>query len=267
VIGNATGSNGTVTVTGAGSTWTNFALLYVGGNSANPGGTGNLQISDGGSVSALGTTIWNTGTLTIGGNFTLNSPLTVNGGTIRTISNTTFPNDATLGSGGVILDSEAFNSTFSGSFTGSGGITKTGSGSVTLSGKSNYSCGTTINSGTLIDASSTALGSGFVSVTGSSSTLQINNGIGLGTTPMLSNGGTVNKFWKSCGRRYFIFWRRDRGQLRRGGDIEYPGLVSNRHHWNSLSENDRVGNRNFGWPNECFQRWDHQWERHFERRA
>src|SRR5271157_894805 len=58
-IGDA-GSTGTVTVTGAGSTWTNKGALFVGGNSGGPGGVGLLQISNGGTVNAAATTIWST---------------------------------------------------------------------------------------------------------------------------------------------------------------------------------------------------------------
>jgi len=154
-IGDA-GSTGTVTVTGPGSTWINKGALFVGGNSGGPRGVGLLQISDGGTVNAAATTIWNTGTLAIGGSFTLNSPLTNNGGTIRTVADATFPNNATLGTGGAIFDSNGFNSALSGAYTGSGGITKINAGTMTLTGPNTYSGGTTISAGTLQAGSTTA---------------------------------------------------------------------------------------------------------------
>ena len=164
-IGDA-GSTGTATVTGAGSTWTNKGALFVGGNSGGPGGVGLLQISNDGTVNAAATTIWNTGTLAIGGSFTLNSPLSNNGGTVRTVADATFPNNATLGAGGAIFDSNGFNSVLSGAYTGSGGITKINAGTVTLTGANTYSGDTVINDGTLLVNNSEALGLGDVVVNG-----------------------------------------------------------------------------------------------------
>lgn len=50
ILGDASGSSGAVTVDGAQSSWTNFALLAVGGS-----GTGSLTISNGGAVSSVRT--------------------------------------------------------------------------------------------------------------------------------------------------------------------------------------------------------------------
>ena len=148
-IGALTGSSGTVTVSGAGSTWTNSAAAFVGGGPDGPGGAGLLQITNGGTVNAAATTIWNTGTLAIGGTFTLNSPLTIDGGTVRTLSSTNFTNNATLGVGGATFDSNGFDSTFSGAFTGSGGIDKINAGTLTLTGSNTYTGGTIISLGVL----------------------------------------------------------------------------------------------------------------------
>ena len=48
-VGNLPGSQGTVTVTGAGSTWTNTGTVMVGGL-----GTGTLTIQNGGTVNSAG---------------------------------------------------------------------------------------------------------------------------------------------------------------------------------------------------------------------
>jgi fibronectin-binding autotransporter adhesin len=117
-----------------------------------------LQISNGGTVNAAATTIWNTGTLAIGGTLTLNGPLTINGGTVRTAADAAFANDATLGAGGAIFDSNGFSSTFSGAYTGSGGITKINPGTVALSGTNTYSGNTNVNGGTLLVSGSLATG-------------------------------------------------------------------------------------------------------------
>ena len=79
------GSAGVVTVDGTGSTWSNASSLYIGGNSGGPGGAGLLFITNGGSVSAAQTTVWNTGTLVFGENPILNSPLSVSGGTVTLV--------------------------------------------------------------------------------------------------------------------------------------------------------------------------------------
>src|SRR5262249_34723021 len=54
-------STGTVQVDGAGSTWTNSGNVYVGGGTSGPVGTGNLQLINGGTVSAAAVTVWSTG--------------------------------------------------------------------------------------------------------------------------------------------------------------------------------------------------------------
>ncbi len=54
IVGNLPGSNGTVTVTGAGSTWSNAGFVVVGGQ-----GTGTLTIQDGGVVNSRGGVVGN----------------------------------------------------------------------------------------------------------------------------------------------------------------------------------------------------------------
>ena len=65
-VGSSGGSNGTVTVTGAGSAWTNTGILDVGN-----GGIGTLDIEDGGAVSnstgRIGTEAGSTGNVTVTG--------------------------------------------------------------------------------------------------------------------------------------------------------------------------------------------------------
>jgi len=112
------------------------------------------------------------GTLDLGTNFTVDSPsLTINGGTIRTLADTTFPipDRATIDTLGATIDSNGFNSTFSGTYTGPGGLSKIGSGTIILTGDSTYSGGTNFNGGILA-----VEGSGH-----------------LGTGPLTFNGGTL----------------------------------------------------------------------------
>ena len=58
-IGQYTGANGTATVTGAGSTWTENSSMYVGGSAAGNVGTGTLNVSNGAALSVANTLkIW-----------------------------------------------------------------------------------------------------------------------------------------------------------------------------------------------------------------
>jgi T5SS/PEP-CTERM-associated repeat protein/autotransporter-associated beta strand protein len=107
----------------------------------------NLTITSGG-VLAVGTGFALNGPL-VNGTFVPNGPLTADGGTIQTLAPINFPNDVTLAAGGLTLDSNGFNSTFSGVFTGAGGLTKISPGTVTLIGDNTYLGGTTISAGTL----------------------------------------------------------------------------------------------------------------------
>jgi len=76
--------------------------------------------------------------------------LAINGGTLRTVGPAAvFASPAVLGAGGVNLDSNGFNSTFTGVFSGSGGLVKSGSGSVILTGVNTYGGATAVNAGTL----------------------------------------------------------------------------------------------------------------------
>jgi outer membrane autotransporter protein len=160
-------SYGAVTVTGAGSAWINSGEIFVGENfNLFPNVGGLLQISNGGTVSAAATTILETGTLAIGGSFSLNSPLTVNGGTVHAIADATLPNNATLDTGGAILDSNGFNLTLSGTLSGPGSVTKVNQGTVILTGSNSYSGGTVLDAGTLVVGNSGALGLGDIVVNG-----------------------------------------------------------------------------------------------------
>lgn len=150
-IGEFAGSNGTVALNNAASQWQNSGNLYVGGNASGAGGTGLLRIKDGGTVTAATTVVWKTGVMEIGVNPIVNGGLTFAGGTLRTIANTTFSKDATFSSAGATtFDSNGFNSTLSGVFSGAGVLTKIGAGSIVLTNASSYTGPTTVNAGELI---------------------------------------------------------------------------------------------------------------------
>lgn len=147
---------GYAAVDGPNSAWTMAASLFIGGTGLAPGGSGQLLIRNGGRVNAASVTLYNTGVLALGANASLGGPFTALGGTLDTINNITFPNSFTLGTGGLIVRTNGYNSTFSGALSGSGGLTKTGSftgsgpGTLTLTGNSTYSGPTTVSFGKLV---------------------------------------------------------------------------------------------------------------------
>jgi T5SS/PEP-CTERM-associated repeat protein/autotransporter-associated beta strand protein len=192
-------ASGTVIVDGTGSTWTNSGNLYVGGSNSGPGGTGILQIQNGGTVKATKTTVWSPGTLEIGLSPTLNGTLTFRGGTLRTLTDTTFAKNASLGAGGVTVDSNSFNSTLSGTITGTGSFAKINTGAITLSGANTYTGGTTLSNGTLLisNASGSGTGTGAVHVNagmlGGTGTIAgaVTIGNGVGADAFISPGTSV----------------------------------------------------------------------------
>ena len=103
-VGNLPGSQGTVTVTGAGSTWTNTGSVVVGGL-----GTGALTIQNGGTVNSsgggsVGQSVGSTGTVTVTGPGSSwnNSP---SGGlNIGSFGTGTL----TIANGGMVINSTAF---------------------------------------------------------------------------------------------------------------------------------------------------------------
>jgi autotransporter-associated beta strand protein len=97
------------------------------------------------------TTIGSLGTLQFDNHSSFNTgSLAINGGTLRTLAPAAvFASPAVLGMGGVNIDSDGFNSTFSGVFSGNGGLVKSGSGTISLTGASTYGGATAVNAGIL----------------------------------------------------------------------------------------------------------------------
>ena len=129
-IGNAVGSQGTVMVTGSGSTWSNSGGLNVGNS-----GIGTLTIADGGIVTAgslfIATNAGATGTLNIGAGAapgTLNTPSVAFGG----------------GTGTINFNHTSANYVFAPTISGNGAVRQIGSGTTILTGDSTYTGSTTI---------------------------------------------------------------------------------------------------------------------------
>ncbi|WP_170849699.1 autotransporter outer membrane beta-barrel domain-containing protein [Tardiphaga sp. OK245] len=166
VIGVAGGSNGTVTVTGAGSQWiTSGSQINLGAS-----GNGTLNIQNGAKVIAqsgviLGTFAGGTGTLNITGGSTLETTNLARAGVgdgqvnfdnaiLRARANNNFFisgfSAATLNiaAGGLTVDTQAFT-VRAGGFGGVGGLTKIGAGTLNLSALNTYTGPTVIQAGTL----------------------------------------------------------------------------------------------------------------------
>ena len=76
----------------------------------------------------------------------------------QTIGSLAGAGDVTLGSATLTTGNDNTSTTFTGSISGSGGLTKIGSGTLTLSGNNSYSGGTAINGGTLAVSTDDNLG-------------------------------------------------------------------------------------------------------------
>jgi T5SS/PEP-CTERM-associated repeat protein/autotransporter-associated beta strand protein len=145
-IGSSVAGTSSVAVSGSGSKWTNTGNLDLGYS-----GTGTLTITGGGLANVTGTTtIGSAGTLEFDGGSTFDTgSLAVNGGKVVTLGAATFVPSATLGAGGMNVNSNGFSSIFSGNFSGAGGIAKSGSGTITLTGSNTYTGATSVAAGTL----------------------------------------------------------------------------------------------------------------------
>jgi len=212
VNGLLTNWNASRTITNNNSGTVSFGSINLSeGNTARTltiGGTGNTTVSGviaNGGTGAGGLTKTGSGTLTLSGANTYSGATSVNGGTLALGANNVLANSTavsvaagatlnlnnysdtigslagagavTLGSGTLTISPAAGSTTFSGSISGTGGLTKAGAGTLVLTGANTYSGATTVNAGTL------SLGSSF---TGSSLVL---NG---GTFLLSGASGTFN---------------------------------------------------------------------------
>lgn len=169
-VGEFAGSTGTVTVDGAGSSWTVGGALNVG-----MAGTGTLTIQNEGLVSAKTVTlasgtgsgtinIWTGGILAaeqINRGAGTSALLNLNGGTLRATANSkNFINGDFVYIGGNhgIIDTQAYNVMVSSVIAGAGVLYKDGSGTLTLSGKNTYALGTVLREGKVSVAADANLG-------------------------------------------------------------------------------------------------------------
>ncbi|MFA5262762.1 MAG: autotransporter-associated beta strand repeat-containing protein [Opitutaceae bacterium] len=193
--GIASASAQNLTFGGAGNVTVND-IIATGAGSLTKDGAGTLTLS---AVNTFtGGLNLNAGTVTLNGANRLNSAnaVTVNAGTLNLANyNETF--SSLSGTGGTVsLGSAALTTgdttttSFAGTITGSGGLTKAGTGSMTLSGNNQYYTGAiSVSAGTLVAASSNALGTtaGGVVVT-SEATLGLQSSIGAEALSLAGTG-------------------------------------------------------------------------------
>lgn len=100
-IGAYPGSSGVVQVIDVDSLWYNTGTLYVGGDSFGPGGTGVLNVSQGGTVTTADLTLWPTGQLE--GDGTVQANRVTNAGTLAPYGSLTIDGDLVFESSGRVL--------------------------------------------------------------------------------------------------------------------------------------------------------------------
>ena len=160
--------------------------IATGGNVLTISGASNLALS--GIISGTGSlTKSGSGALTLSGTNTYSGGTTVTAGTLT--GTTASLQGAVTNNAAVVFDQTA-DGTYAGIMSGSGSLTKTGTGTLTLSGTNIYSGGTTLNGGTLSLANSSALGTGGITVLGS--TIDYADGLNIANTIDLQNDATLN---------------------------------------------------------------------------
>ena len=163
--------------------------------------TGPAALTLSGTNTYTGTTTINAGTLTASGGSAIADTSAVvlanaAGATLNLANNETIGNlsgggaaggNVTLGSNTLTVNQTAAT-TYAGSISGTGGLTKIGTDTLTLAGANSYTGVTDINAGTLVAANAAALGgTGGGTNVGSSARLRI-DGVAVGAEPVTLNG-------------------------------------------------------------------------------
>ncbi len=161
-------------------------------------GTGTTTLT--GANTYTGATTIDAGTLRLGAANRIadSSAMTVASGATFNLANFSETVGSIAGAGAITLGSATLTSggnnastTFSGTISGTGGVTKAGSGTLTLSGANSHAGSTLVNAGTLVAANAAALGATAAGTTvAAGATLNIND-VALGAESISLNGAGV----------------------------------------------------------------------------
>ena len=153
-------------------------------------GSGGLTKLGDGALTLTGVNTYTGGTSITGGVLAISrddnlgaatGPLNIsNGATLRTLAAITSARSGVFGAGGAMIDTNSFDSTLSGKFSGIGGLTKVGEGALTLAGVNAYTGGTSITGGVLAISKDDNLGA-------ASGPLNISNGATLKTLASITS--------------------------------------------------------------------------------
>jgi autotransporter-associated beta strand protein len=175
-------STGTIRKLGA------FELTLSGNNT---GFSGGFYI-DAGTIHFASDTAAGTGELDLGytsavATFSTAAP------TIQGLASDSSTSRVNLGTGTTLTINQGSSSLFRGQLLGSGGIVKTGTGTLRLVSASTFSGGTTITGGTLRVGTNGALGTGNVTLNGTTSNLRVDSGATLANAVLFgANGGRLS---------------------------------------------------------------------------
>jgi autotransporter-associated beta strand protein len=159
-------------------------------------GSGTLTLS--GTSTYTGLTAVEGGTLQAGANnaFAANSAFTVASGATLNLAGFNQTIGSLAGGGSVMLGSATLSTgnnntstTFAGTISGTGDLTKIGSGTLTLSGSNTYSGGTTINAGTIAVSADSNLGNSAGGLAFGGGTLKFLSGFTSNRAVTLNSGG------------------------------------------------------------------------------
>jgi fibronectin-binding autotransporter adhesin len=215
LTGTVTGAGQNLTVGGAGNTTINQALGITTG-SLTKDGSGTLVL--GGANAYSGATTVSGGTLQAGATNVFSAAsafsLANTAGVVLDLNNAnqtvgslagggTTSGNVSLGSGTLTTGGNNTSTTFSGTISGTGGLTKVGTGTFTLTGANAYSGSTQVTAGTLLvnNTTGSGTGTGMVSVSGTGTvgsggtlggTGTINGSIVISTTTAGTQGGTLS---------------------------------------------------------------------------
>lgn len=198
VLGGFNQRVGALASTAAGTVELGSATLDVGGNNASTTFTGSVT-GTGGLVKR------GTGTLSLTGNNTYTGSTAINSGSVSLgigeAATMLASTSVQLGSGASLIFNTSSNlAVANGLISGSGQLVQRGTGNLTFNGANTYSGGTLLESGAVLfaanAASSTALGSGTVNVTGNTTLRTVASGTpvqrALGNAFTLQSGATLS---------------------------------------------------------------------------